>query len=84
MLSKLVPVVGNIGDSNIGMKEELAIEIAKEVQIVVNSAGDTAFHQRYDAGLEINAIGPCNLMDFAKKCKNLVLFMHISTSKSHD
>ena len=46
MLSKLVPVAGNVGDSNLGMKEELAIEIAKDVQIIVNSAGDTAFHQR--------------------------------------
>ncbi|OMO68845.1 Male sterility, NAD-binding protein [Corchorus olitorius] len=46
MYSKLVPVVGNVGTSNLGMEEDLASEIAKEVQIIVNSAGDIVFDQR--------------------------------------
>ncbi|KAL4310791.1 hypothetical protein GQ457_01G025120 [Hibiscus cannabinus] len=80
MWSKLVGVVGDVGQSNLGMEEDFATEIAKDVQIIVNGAADTNFDQRYDIALQVNAMGPCNLMDFAKKCRNLELFLHISTS----
>ncbi|KAK8609669.1 hypothetical protein V6N13_093085 [Hibiscus sabdariffa] len=80
MWSKLVGVVGDVGQSNLGMEEDLATEIANDVHIIVNGAADTKFDQRYDIALQVNAMGPCNLMDFAKKCRNLELFLHISTS----
>jgi fatty acyl-CoA reductase len=46
MLSKLVPVVGNICESNLGFDEDLAGFIAKEVDVIVNSAAITTFDER--------------------------------------
>ncbi|KAK8609674.1 hypothetical protein V6N13_093090 [Hibiscus sabdariffa] len=46
MWSKLVGVVGDVGQSNLGMEEDFATEIANDVQIIVNGAADTNFDQR--------------------------------------
>lgn len=47
MLSKLVPVVGNVCESNLGLDEEITNVIVKDVDIVVNSAANTTFDERF-------------------------------------
>ncbi|KAL7616493.1 fatty acyl-CoA reductase 2, chloroplastic [Lactuca sativa] len=80
MLSKLIPVIGNVCESNLGLDEDTADVIAKDVDIIVNSAANTTFDERYDVALDINTRGPSRLMSFAKKCKKLNLFLQISTA----
>ncbi|KAJ0816470.1 putative oxidoreductase [Helianthus annuus] len=80
MLSKLVPVTGNVCESNLGLDEDTAEMIAKDVDIIVNSAANTTFDERYDVALDINTSGPSRLMSFAKKCKKLNLFLQVSTA----
>lgn len=46
MLSKLVPVLGNVCESNLGLEEAALDEIAKDVDIIVNSAANTTFDER--------------------------------------
>ncbi|KVI00065.1 Fatty acyl-CoA reductase [Cynara cardunculus var. scolymus] len=80
MLSKLVPVIGNVCESNLGLDEDAAEVISKDVDIIVNSAANTTFDERYDVALDINTGGPSRLMSFAKKCKKLNLFLQVSTA----
>ncbi|KAL8136270.1 hypothetical protein AgCh_010747 [Apium graveolens] len=80
MLSKLVPVVGNVCDSNLGLDDDIAAAIMHDVNIIVNSAANTTFDERYDVSLDINTGGPSRVMTFAKKCKKLKLFLQISTA----
>jgi alcohol-forming fatty acyl-CoA reductase len=47
MLTKIIPVLGNVRDTGIGIKSEIAEEIAKEVDIIVNSAANTTFDERF-------------------------------------
>ncbi|KAL7201778.1 hypothetical protein ACSBR1_033475 [Camellia fascicularis] len=95
MLSKLVPVVGNVCKDNLAL-EDVADAIKNEVDVIINSAANTNFDERllpfisliihistltklYDVALDINTKGPSNLMSFAKKCKKIKLFLHVST-----
>ncbi|PSS21111.1 Fatty acyl-CoA reductase [Actinidia chinensis var. chinensis] len=80
MLSKLVPVLGNVCESNLGLEENMVDAITKEVDIIVNSAANTTFDERYDVTLDINTGGPSRLMSLAKKCKKLELFLQVSTA----
>ncbi|KAL1331705.1 fatty acyl-CoA reductase 2, chloroplastic [Arachis hypogaea] len=80
MLSKLVPVVGNICESNLGLDEDSSNVIMDEVDVIVNSAANTTFDERYDTAININTKGPCRLMSIAEKCKKLKLFLHVSTA----
>ncbi|KAK6232335.1 hypothetical protein SCA6_002408 [Theobroma cacao] len=78
-MSKLVPVEGNVCQSDLGLEEEIANAIKKGVQIIINSAANTSFYPSYEATLDINAMGPYHLMGFAKMCFKLELFLHLST-----
>ncbi|KAL3623806.1 Fatty acyl-CoA reductase 2 [Castilleja foliolosa] len=80
MLSKLVPVVGNVSETNLGLDEDAAALMAKEIDVIVNSAANTTFNERYDTGLDINTGGPTRLMCFAKQCLQLKLFLQVSTA----
>ena len=46
MLSKLVPVVGNVCESNLGLDDDMATAIMHDVDIIVNSAANTTFDER--------------------------------------
>ncbi|KAL9237873.1 hypothetical protein vseg_012370 [Gypsophila vaccaria] len=80
MLSKLIPVVGNICESNLGLDDSYTSMIAEDVDVIVNSAANTNFHERYDVAIDINTGGPGRVMAFAKKCKKLKLFLQVSTA----
>ncbi|KAL6536456.1 Fatty acyl-CoA reductase 2 [Orobanche gracilis] len=80
MLSKLVPVVGNVCETELGLDEDATNSIAKEVDVIINSAANTTFDERYDTALDINTGGPARLMSFAKQCLKLKLFLQISTA----
>ncbi|XP_044948221.1 fatty acyl-CoA reductase 2, chloroplastic-like [Hordeum vulgare subsp. vulgare] len=77
---KLVAVVGNVGEANMGIAPKMADEIAKEVDIIINSAGNTTFDERYDIAMDVNAMGPFRLMSFARRFRKLKLFLHVSTA----
>ncbi|XP_017250496.1 fatty acyl-CoA reductase 2, chloroplastic [Daucus carota subsp. sativus] len=80
MLAKLIPVAGNVCESDIGIKSNLAAEIAQVVNVIVNSSANTTFDERYDVAVNTNTRGPCRVLALAKKCKNLCLFLHVSTA----
>lgn len=46
MLSKLVPVPGNVREHNLGINRDLADEISREVDVIINSAANTTFDER--------------------------------------
>ncbi|XVE96178.1 hypothetical protein REPUB_Repub02eG0199400 [Reevesia pubescens] len=80
MLSKLVPVVGNVCEHDLGLENDLAKVIMNDVNIIVNSAAATTFDERYDVSININTKGPYHLLGFAKKCDNLKLLLQVSTA----
>ncbi|GER38654.1 fatty acyl-CoA reductase 2 [Striga asiatica] len=77
---KLVPVVGNVCQPNLGMDAYSSGVVMDEVDVIVGSAASTTLHDRYDSLIDANVSAPQRLMRFAKKCKNLKLFVHISTA----
>ncbi|PAN51401.1 hypothetical protein PAHAL_9G591500 [Panicum hallii] len=77
---KLVPVVGDVREANIGIAPELADEIAGQVDIIINSAANTTFDERYDVAMDINTVGPFRIMSFAQRFQRLKLFLQVSTA----
>lgn len=47
MLSKLVAVAGNLREDGLGISPEFAFEMKNTVDVIVNSAGNTTFDERY-------------------------------------
>ncbi|XP_021886890.1 fatty acyl-CoA reductase 2-like [Carica papaya] len=80
MMSKLVPVIGNMNEPDLGMDADTVDEIAKKINVIINSAANTNWHERYDLALNTNTKGPSRLLSFAKKCPKLSLFCMLSTA----
>ncbi|KAL8030499.1 hypothetical protein ABFX02_14G289400 [Erythranthe guttata] len=77
---KLIPIVGNICEPNLGMDTYSMHAIMDEVDVIIQSAASTAFNDRYDYLIDTNVNAPQRLMRLAKRCKNLKLVVHISTA----
>ncbi|KAM7262178.1 hypothetical protein ACFE04_021255 [Oxalis oulophora] len=80
MKSKLVPLAGDISLPNFGMTSSMTFLLAQEVDIIISSAANTTFDERYDISLNTNIEGPRQLMSFAKTCRKLCVFVQISTA----
>lgn len=44
---KLVPVVGDVREANVGIAPDVAGEIADQVDVIINSAANTTFDERF-------------------------------------
>ncbi|KAI8524309.1 hypothetical protein RHMOL_Rhmol13G0140500 [Rhododendron molle] len=78
---KVTLVPGDITFENLGVNDpKLVEEMWKEVDIAVNLAATTNFDERYDVALHLNTFGAMNVINFAKKCANIQLLLHVSTA----
>src|SRR5438046_1441658 len=75
---KVSIVGGDIAENNLGFNEEEAEAIAKDIDVVINSAGNVTFNPTLESGLRTNVVGTQNVIAFAKRMKRPCL-VHIST-----
>ncbi|EOA26141.1 hypothetical protein CARUB_v10019575mg [Capsella rubella] len=48
MKSKLIPVIGDIGEDNLGMESEIRDKISEEIDVIISCGGRTTFDDRLD------------------------------------
>jgi len=75
---KVAIVGGDIAEDNLGFSEEEAQSIAKDIDVVINSAGNVTFNPTLESGLRTNVVGTQNVIAFTKRMKRPCL-VHIST-----
>lgn len=67
-----------VGKELFGVLRDL--RLADELNVIVNGAATTNFYERYDVALDVNVVGVRHMCDFARKCPNLEVLMHVSTA----
>lgn len=78
---KVTAVPGDITCEDLGIKEsELKEELLRDIDVIVNLAATTNFDERYDTSLYLNTFGAKYVMDFAKRCPKLKVFVQVSTA----
>src|SRR6188474_2128563 len=75
---KIVVKGGDIADTNFGYSEAEAQEIADDVDIIINSAGNVTFNPTLESALRTNVVGTQNVIAFARRMKRPAL-VHVST-----
>ncbi|WOK96562.1 hypothetical protein Cni_G05269 [Canna indica] len=79
--NKLFPVAGDIVLENLGIQDSNLLQnLRKQVDLIVNVAATTNFYERYDVALGINVLGTKHVLQFAKRCAKLEMFLHVSTA----
>ena len=76
---KFVAVEGDLGLERLGMDDETYQRLQDEVELIINCAAAVTFDAPLDVALNLNALGPLRLLEFARGCRNPVLFAHVST-----
>ena len=75
---KVIVVGGDVGDTNLGYTDERAQEIAQNIDVIINSAGNVTFNPTLESALRTNVVGTQNVIAFAKRMKRPAL-VHVST-----
>jgi len=75
---KVIVVGGDIGDTNLGYSEEEAQQIADNIDVVLNSAGNVTFNPTLESALRTNVVGTQNVIAFAMRMRRPAL-VHVST-----
>uniref|UniRef100_A0A803MKL2 Fatty acyl-CoA reductase n=1 Tax=Chenopodium quinoa TaxID=63459 RepID=A0A803MKL2_CHEQI len=76
---KIRAVAGDTSDENLGLSDDQLNEMSSDIDIVINVAATTRFDERYDVALGVNTLGPKHVVNFAKACAKIQLFIHVST-----
>src|SRR6201988_4399065 len=75
---KVIVRGGDIAETNFGYSDEEAQEIADDIELVINSAGNVTFNPTLESGLRTNVVGTQNVIAFARRMKRPAL-VHVST-----
>ncbi|MFN2515089.1 MAG: AMP-binding protein [Pyrinomonadaceae bacterium] len=75
---KVVVLGGDIGDVDLGYTEADAQRVAKDLDVIINSAGNVTFNPTLESALRTNVVGTQNVIAFAKRMKRPAL-IHVST-----
>ncbi|XP_047049656.1 fatty acyl-CoA reductase 1-like [Lolium rigidum] len=79
---KIVPLAGDVMREGFGVDRETLKElrVVEELNVIVNGAATTNFYERYDVALDVNVAGVRHMCDFARRCPNLEVLLHVSTA----
>ncbi|XP_051189643.1 fatty acyl-CoA reductase 1 [Lolium perenne] len=77
---KIVSLAGDVGTRDFGLDSSRMEDLCEEIDIIIHGAATTSFYERYDVALATNALGAQYGCEFAKKCPNLKLLLHVSTA----
>ena len=75
---KVVVVDGDITEPNLGLSEEMAEKVAKDIDVLINSSGRVTFNPPLESALRTNVEGTKNVIAFAKRMRRPAL-VHTST-----
>jgi long-chain acyl-CoA synthetase len=78
--AKVHAVPFEIGKANLGLAEEDRQLLAEEIDVLVNSAATVVFDEPLDLSLQLNTLGPLELLQFVQSCRREVVFVHVSTA----
>ena len=71
-------VDGDITEPNLGLSEEAAERVAKDIDVLINSSGRVTFNPPLESALRTNVEGTKNVIAFAKRMRRPAL-IHTST-----
>src|SRR5205085_959450 len=76
--TRITCVSGDLTCERLGLDSAAFDELAKKVNIVINSAATVVFDERLDWALDLNTMGPQRLLELARAAN--ATYAHISTA----
>ncbi|XP_047038839.1 fatty acyl-CoA reductase 1 [Helicoverpa zea] len=83
LLQKVTLVAGDVSEPDLGLSDQDRAMIIAQVDIIIHAAATIRFDEELKKAVLLNVRGTKLMVELAKTCKNLKLFIHISTSYCH-
>lgn len=74
---------GDLGLDNLGLSAGDRKIITEEANIIFHNGASVKFNERVHVTLNVNVFGTKRMLDLAQSCKNLQIFMYVSSAYSH-
>ncbi|XP_058793887.1 fatty acyl-CoA reductase 1-like [Phymastichus coffea] len=81
--SKVTIVKGDLMAENLGMSDEDRATIQDRVSVIYHNAANVKFDVRASVSLRCNVLGTKKMLELARDCANLKVFVYVSTAYSH-
>lgn len=78
--SKVVPVMGDIAEENLGLSEEDWEMLQENIEIVFHSAATVRFDEDLKDAMSLNLKGTQNIIKLCRGMKHLEVMVHVSTA----
>lgn len=83
LAEKIIAIGGELGEENIGLSEEDLALLIDRVNILFHVAATVKFNEKLKIAVELNVVAVRRVLEFAKKLRNGVAFVHTSTAYAH-
>ncbi|XP_060808997.1 putative fatty acyl-CoA reductase CG5065 [Amyelois transitella] len=83
LLAKVSIASGDVMEKGLGLSQEDRGRIADSVEIIIHAAATIRFDEELKKAVLMNVRGVKLMLELAKQCKKLQLFVHISTAYCH-
>ncbi|KAJ8706200.1 hypothetical protein PYW08_010826 [Mythimna loreyi] len=83
LLAKVTLVNGDASEPDLGMSEQDRTMVINDVDVIIHAAATIRFDEELKKAVLLNVRGTKLMVELAKVCKNLKLFIHVSTSYCH-
>lgn len=80
VFSKIIPVIGDVSEKNLGIAPEDRQAIIDNVNIVIHSAASLDFNQPLRTTVNINLLGTRYVMQLCEEITNIQAMVHISSA----
>jgi fatty acyl-CoA reductase len=80
VLSKLIPVFGDVSAYNFGLSDDHLEKVLKETNVIFHMAANLKMKDDLKDAIEMNLMGIQYLINMGKQMPNLVSFVHLSTA----
>ncbi|XP_044738347.1 putative fatty acyl-CoA reductase CG5065 [Chrysoperla carnea] len=83
LLKQVRPILGDVSLPDLGISKDDRQELTERVQIIYHCAATIRFDECLKKAVLLNTRGTKLMLQLAKECKQLLLFIHMSTSYCH-
>ncbi|XP_074109524.1 putative fatty acyl-CoA reductase CG5065 [Cotesia typhae] len=81
--SKIIPVMGDVSQPDLGLSEQDRLMLTQKVNIVFHSAATVRFNEPLKVAMTLNTRGTERVIELCTGMINLISFIHVSTAYSN-
>ena len=80
VFSKLKPIAGDVGQPDLAINSADRQLLIDNVNIFFHSAATLDFAETVKTSVDVNLLGTRRCLNLAKECKNLNVYVHVSST----